>query len=437
MVLTAIKRRLPPNIKRRLRAALEMQDVMRQYVRDANPLPVNKTAYPLDAKMLDGSPAYIERFVLELTDRCNLRCIYCHQNLPDFKSERDISDGSFEELLAYVRKYKLPMADLTGAGDLLMAPGWQEKCERLLETGIELHTTVNLGKMLNEAEINTLSRFTYITVSIDSVHKEILQKVRKSVDVRTIIYNMMRIKAAAMANKRTQLKWVVSAVYSAEIVEQLPDLAAFAVAFGAHAFGIQDLVEYGYIEKNVTNVWNLKGEEAVNASVATKKAIEYARASGLAVHVATTLESRLDELETKAYVQERPEEKKKEEKLEAGAGDQFYQRTTYVDRPKEGYTRDCNDPWTFMQILGDGRVRPCCFSGVEMGKVGEDGTLNEVRNSVDARKLREELLTGKLDDYCAACNFRSAVPVAEFQRKMLHFFDRKEQEARRKNIETQ
>ena len=36
-----------------------------------------------DMALLEGRPEQIEHFVMEMTDRCNLRCVYCHQNMPD------------------------------------------------------------------------------------------------------------------------------------------------------------------------------------------------------------------------------------------------------------------------------------------------------------------------------------------------------------------
>jgi hypothetical protein len=90
-------------------------------------------------------------------------------------------------------------------------------------------------------------------------------------------------------------------------------------------------------------------------------------------------------------------------------------RSTYVQLPKAGQTRSCTDPWTFVQVLGDGVVRPCCFSGVVLGIVKEGVNFEEIFNGEVALKLRRELLTGELDDFCKICNMKSIVPVEQLQ----------------------
>ncbi len=97
-------------------------------------------------------------------------------------------------------------------------------------------------------------------------------------------------------------------------------------------------------------------------------------------------------------------------------------RSSYVKPLKAGYTRSCTDPWTFAQVLGDGRVRPCCFSFVELGNV-TNSSFEEVYNSESAQNLRHELLTGKLDEYCTICNMKAMVPVEDFQKEITRLYE--------------
>lgn len=86
---------------------------------------------------------------------------------------------------------------------------------------------------------------------------------------------------------------------------------------------------------------------------------------------------------------------------------------------RQGQTRDCNDPWTFMQILSNKSIRPCCFSGVEIGSVKEEACgIAGALNSKAAVTLRKELLTGRLDEYCSICSYKPMTDVAVFQRKI-------------------
>ncbi len=93
-------------------------------------------------------------------------------------------------------------------------------------------------------------------------------------------------------------------------------------------------------------------------------------------------------------------------------------RSTYAPIPGAGQTRSCTDPWAYAQILGNGEVRPCCFTGLSLGVINENTSFEEVYNGEVAMRLRRELLTGELDKYCSICNMKAIVPVEEFQRSI-------------------
>lgn len=363
--------------------------------------------------VLSWRPEHLRHIVVEFTDVCNLRCIYCHQSLPGFEPRGHVNDAGLAELVEFAKAHNIGSIDLTGGGDLTMAPDWNSRCDMLLDAGVELNVTINLGRILTEAEIDTFSRFNVITVSIDTLDRELLRAVRKSADVRTILSNMARIKAKAHRHGRTKLKWIISGVYYAEITAGLPDLASYAVTFGA-GFGLQDLVQYGPLSKNVGTVWMLKGEQAVAAANNTKHAISIARAGGISLHLPGDFESRLSELETQAFVvTAAPKVNIVSSPTKPGIS-----HITYDSGVSAGMTRDCTDPWKYVQVLTDGVVRPCCLSRVTLGRLGHDGSLEEILNSSTARKLRQNLLDGTLDENCRACTARQVIPIDEYRNQM-------------------
>jgi|GEM_PF-3306758 len=290
------------------KAICEIGDMMQQTIL---PTPVQTSEPDLDPALYIGKPKYIRRFVMELTNHCNLRCLYCHQNKPEFKPTDPLSDETFQDVLDYLTQNPPDMIDLTGGGDILMANDWARKCDRLLELGIRLATTINLGKILEDHEIETLSRFSEITVSIDTIDRKILSDIRKSVDIRTIMYNMMRIKGAELRrrtnihvmppNTQSSINWVINAVYSAQMVTQLPTLASYAVAFGVNVFRIQDVMIFNDIENNVTNVWDLRGDDAVEAAKSSRYALDLASHWGLQLQPPPHFLERLQSLEDNAY----------------------------------------------------------------------------------------------------------------------------------------
>src|SRR5579871_1024426 len=100
----------------------------------------------LNPALYKGRPSYLAKLVIELTNHCNLRCRYCHQNRPIFTPDDPVSEENFDNILKFARRNSLNIIDLVGGGDILMYPAWAEKCKRLLDAGIKLSTTINLGK---------------------------------------------------------------------------------------------------------------------------------------------------------------------------------------------------------------------------------------------------------------------------------------------------
>ncbi len=251
----------------------------------------------IDTKFLKATPAHMANFVLELTDKCNLRCVYCHQNRPDFEPTRFMSEQMVAHVMEYFRHTKPPYINLTGGGDLIMAPGWAGQCTRMLDSGIPLRATVNLGKVLTPEEAEVFARFQMLTISIDTVDQQALKQYRKAVDIRTITYNIMQIKTASRRLRITEPEWIISAVYYAEITAGLADVAAYAASLNASMFGLQDLLEYDNIANNVTPVWKLQGDAAHKAIRDTRAAIAFAEAHGMTLSLPGDFLPRLDQFE--------------------------------------------------------------------------------------------------------------------------------------------
>ena len=80
------------------------------------------------------------------------------------------------------------------------------------------------------------------------------------------------------------------------------------------------------------------------------------------------------------------------------------------------YTRDCLDPWTYLEVFVNQNVRPCCILH-PYGKLG-DGDLNSIRKNAEFVKLRQDLLNGHLNHRCANCHIRAKILVPQFRAKV-------------------
>jgi MoaA/NifB/PqqE/SkfB family radical SAM enzyme len=87
-----------------------------------------------------------------------------------------------------------------------------------------------------------------------------------------------------------------------------------------------------------------------------------------------------------------------------------------------GETRDCVDPWEMTFIRADGQVALCCWSK-HLGSLKEK-TLAELIDSPSARKMREGLLTGELDEDCRHCPARGMTTRESLKKRVLKTIQR-------------
>jgi hypothetical protein len=90
-----------------------------------------------------------------------------------------------------------------------------------------------------------------------------------------------------------------------------------------------------------------------------------------------------------------------------------------------GMTRDCFDPWTYVEITTAGDVRPCCARPA----IGSLLThpLQQILNGESVRALREQLLTGAPAGQCVKCRLKPPISVAEFQERIALLIDQTEE----------
>ncbi len=78
-------------------------------------------------------------------------------------------------------------------------------------------------------------------------------------------------------------------------------------------------------------------------------------------------------------------------------------------------TRDCIDPWVYLEVTASGQLLPCCNQSA-MAQLTPTGGID--RNSDQFQALRQALLSGDLPNACSQCHIRKTVPAAALQRKL-------------------
>lgn len=139
---------------------------------------------------------------VDLNEKCNLRCVYCPVSGPTYGGVA-MPEGTVQEVLEYIQKIpKNVQIHCNGHGETTFHANWQPFCESLLDDGRNLTIITNLAKVFDDREIETLSRFSHLAVSLDSDDEQMMKTIRKPTRIPKVFTDIERIRATARAAGR-------------------------------------------------------------------------------------------------------------------------------------------------------------------------------------------------------------------------------------------
>lgn len=352
------------------------------------------------------SPA-TDTVFLELTSRCNLRCVYCAVSQPSYVGF-DLPLKGFDNFLEQMRARGVRTVVINGHGESTIIKEWEVYADRLIDAGFHLHMTTNMAKRLTPAEIAALSRFERILVSLDTVDAELLARLRRGANLETILNNVTAVQQFASARKRKPQFGVSATVGDLSAPAMLEMVDAF-LERGVRLFRFGDLAEYAPLEGVTTwmrHVSALPPDALAAVRTQFRTAIEHIDAAGGSHEIDGPLVSLL--LDSTIHPVEI-----------AGRESKLEKTVHYVD-VDPGQTRDCFDPWRIAFVMADASVRPCCFFEEKLGSVATH-SLTDVVEGEAFQKLRRELVTGELRPNCRSCSARPLIDRAAFEKKLLAY----------------
>lgn len=346
--------------------------------------------------------------LLEFTSRCNLRCVYCAVSQPEYRGiDMDFLD--FENLIDSLRERKVTLVSVNGHGETTMVKGWESYCARLINAGFRLHLISNFARPFSDDEAAVLAKFYSIEVSCDTFDPLLFAQMRRGGDVRTIIYNIGKVRAAALQLRIPGPMFSLSCVVADRNVLRLPEFAQYGLASGIRRFRFMNLTkmkDLGGGAINVRHIGELEPEDREEAHRAMQESFAIIEKNGGVYFCEPGL------LDVAAAS---PEERAQLDHYHPSV---VGEKHTYSSTALSGQTRDCLDPWEFAYIHADRSVRPCCVLEETYGSIANGQKLSDVLNNDKMRELRRELLTGELNAGCAGCPSRSLVSVEAFRAKM-------------------
>jgi radical SAM protein with 4Fe4S-binding SPASM domain len=298
--------------------------------------------------------------MIELTNRCNLRCITCAR---EYELGKQMDKGfmdfeHFKKIIDEACPY-LDSVGLTGLGETLLYKDIIRAAEyiRQKNKGIVISISTNAHtNNFREQVIQLIPLVDTVQISIDGLD-EIYEKVRINAHFNTFHENLRTIVKLAHG---TTTDIMFNMVVLKENYFQIADVLHFA-----HQEGIR------YV--NVTPI-NLVA---------------------------------LPELNT-GYLKffDSPEFLKEWHKAQVMARNYPEIEFTYPNFKKNTHRRMCRYPWNYFYISWDGYMPPCCAKPfpkeLNFGNVFDDGLIN-VLNSKKFRDFRKIWLEKNIPSFCERC----------------------------------
>lgn len=187
--------------------------------------------------------APVPRFViLELTTRCNLRCLYCALSQPEFHG-RDL-DFDREAMIAELARLGVHNVQISGHGEATVVPRWHVVARALQDAGIRIQLTTNLAKRLSDEELAVFAVMQCITVSCDTVDPELFHKLRRPARFDQMLTNLARLKSVLAPRGPGRPFLAINCTFSDRVVDGLPALLRWARDNEFDAVSLVNLFEY-------------------------------------------------------------------------------------------------------------------------------------------------------------------------------------------------
>jgi MoaA/NifB/PqqE/SkfB family radical SAM enzyme len=191
----------------------------------------------------------IEEVTLSITNKCNLRCVYCPQSAPKKKTKENSTESyNFDKLTASIEFYKaeishkdfmrsleylagsgLKRLNFVGLSELTIYKNWHDLIINIrnLYPKIQLSVVSNFSLPFEKKDIDALMKFNQISISCDTLDEELFSKIRVGGDLKIVLSNIKLL--LEQRDVATNPPTVVINVTEYDLmIKTLPELAKFA-----------------------------------------------------------------------------------------------------------------------------------------------------------------------------------------------------------------
>lgn len=344
--------------------------------------------------------ARLESISIEVTSKCNLRCAYCskadpvHEASPD--ANADMTDEMIAELYRSCKAAGIRSVSLSGVGETTMMPGWHARISQFLDDPeIKTQLVSNFARLFDETDLEALLKLDVLQISFDTPHFALLRKLRSRVDVRTIAYNIVRLRQKGRALGRVPYL-IVNCTLCRENVGHIVDLAQFCRELAIDELLITSMMGVTEQRPAPDGLGFCDDDEVILLAQQILLAQELLAESSTSLRLRQELEERIaDVLDS------------------LRDGKSFEHPAASFNRPRP--LSACRQPWASPIVGALGKVSACCGIGDAI-QVGDLSTQSfaDVMNGEAIRRIRESILSGRPIIDCESCSFASPQSFPEF-----------------------
>jgi len=168
---------------------------------------------------MDGRNGGKMKIFFDITNKCNANCLYCFTNSDVEGYNNELSLNEIYHLIDEMVDNNISKISIAGGEPFLKNI---DEIMRYCNGKIKLSVTSN-GTILNDNILNALKETdTKLTISIDSLNQEIINKVRKGINIKNVITNIETLSKIPEIRNNLSLRATVSTV-NIDYIEELID----------------------------------------------------------------------------------------------------------------------------------------------------------------------------------------------------------------------
>jgi MoaA/NifB/PqqE/SkfB family radical SAM enzyme len=348
--------------------------------------------------------ARVQSIALEVASKCNLRCSYCHkaddvlEAMPG--SNDDMNDEMIGSLYRYCKDAGVRKVMLSLGGETTMDTGWQHRIAAFLDDPeIETSMISNFVRLLTDDDLEALTKIRRLQISFDSSELAMVRKLRSRADLRTITYNIIRLRQKSRELGRKPYL-VVNCTVCRDNIGHIGKLAGFCRELGVDQLLLTEVMSITEHNPKMPETLDcLTDDEVIRLVREIMTAREILQGSPTEFGVQEHLEWRIAEL-TKQL---------REGTIPANPSAHFHRRMD---------SSACRQPWTSPMVRADGKVLPCCGHGFKAVGDLSTATMREIMDGNAYRAVRASILEGRPIVKCQTCSFVRGISFPEFVRNI-------------------